>query len=102
MLARYSTADQTLAVRAQLTANSWLFTKDCRLTGGFAFMVWFDRPQGIFVLFLGIMRLLGEETEAIRLGAALYNAASVPLLYALVRRVAGGRADFVSRHRVVL
>ncbi len=50
MLARYSTVDNTLAVRAQLTQNSWLFTEDCRLTGGFAFMVWFDRPQALVTL----------------------------------------------------
>ena len=50
MLARYSTTDNTLLVRAQLTANSWLFTKDCRLTGGFAFVIWFDRPQALVTL----------------------------------------------------
>lgn len=50
MLAKYSTVDNTLAVRAQLTANSWLFTKDCRLTGGFAFMVWFNLPQAMVSL----------------------------------------------------
>jgi large repetitive protein len=50
MLAKYSTVDNTLAIRAQLTANSWLFTKDCRLTGGFAFMVWFSKPQAVISL----------------------------------------------------
>ena len=30
-----------LSVQAQLTDNSWLFTQDCQLTGGFAFFVWF-------------------------------------------------------------
>jgi hypothetical protein len=49
--ARYSTVDRTLLIRAQLTDNSWLFSHDCRLTGGFAFFIWFDDAQ--FVLTLG-------------------------------------------------
>lgn len=50
MLAKYSSVDNVLTIRAQLTANSWLFTKDCRLTGGFAFVVWFSKPQAILSL----------------------------------------------------
>src|SRR6266540_2926092 len=48
--ASYSSVDQVLSVRAGLTANSWLFTKDCRLTGGFAFVVWFTRPQVVLTV----------------------------------------------------
>ena len=49
--ARLSTAEGVLSVQAQLTDNSWLLSRDCQLTGGFAFFVWFTRGQ--FVLTLG-------------------------------------------------
>jgi large repetitive protein len=39
--ASYSSADELLAIRAQLTNNSWLISHDCQLTGGFAFYAWF-------------------------------------------------------------
>jgi len=44
-----------LGVQAQLTPNSYIFSKDCHLTGGFAFYSWFaPHPQaGDFVLTLG-------------------------------------------------
>ena len=45
LVAKYSTVDQILSVRAGLTGNSWLISRDCRLTGGFALMVWFARPE---------------------------------------------------------
>jgi hypothetical protein len=45
--------------------------------------LWFDRPQGIFLVYGAQMALLGESTEAIRLGAALYNAVTTLLVYAL-------------------
>ncbi|SCF18220.1 hypothetical protein GA0074695_4085 [Micromonospora viridifaciens] len=45
LAARYSTVDKVLSVRAALTRNSWLLSRDCQLVGGFAFMVWFDRPE---------------------------------------------------------
>ena len=48
--ARYSSVDQVFSVEAQLTANSWLFSTDCRLTGGFAFVVWFARPQVVLTV----------------------------------------------------
>jgi len=39
---------------AQLTENSFLFSTSCRLTGGFAFCVWFAGPhKGDFVISLG-------------------------------------------------
>jgi 4-amino-4-deoxy-L-arabinose transferase-like glycosyltransferase len=58
--------------------------------------LWFDRPQGIFLLYAAILRLLGESVEAIRLGAALYNAASVVLLYLLGRRLFGRAAGLAA------
>jgi uncharacterized protein DUF6603 len=44
-----------LGVRAQLTPNSYILSKDCHLTGGFAFYTWFEpHPHaGDFVLTLG-------------------------------------------------
>ncbi|MCP3887527.1 MAG: hypothetical protein GY702_01480 [Desulfobulbaceae bacterium] len=43
--AKYSTVDQVLSIQAQLTDNSWLLSRDCRLTGGFAFIIWMKRPE---------------------------------------------------------
>ena len=49
--ARFSSAEQTLLIQAQLTDHSWLFGQDCQLTGGYAFFIWF--PQGHFALTIG-------------------------------------------------
>jgi large repetitive protein len=49
--ARYSSAEGILSIQAQLTSNSYIFDKDCQLTGGFAYFMWF--PQGQFVLTIG-------------------------------------------------
>jgi hypothetical protein len=49
--ARFSSQEGVLSVQAQLTDHSWLLSRDCQLTGGFAFFVWFHRGQ--FVLTLG-------------------------------------------------
>jgi hypothetical protein len=49
--ARFSTAEGILSIQAQLTNNSWLLSKDCQLTGGFAYFMWF--PQSQFVLTIG-------------------------------------------------
>ncbi len=49
--ARFSSEEGVLSVQAQLTDHSWLLSKDCQLTGGFAFFIWF--PRGQFVLTLG-------------------------------------------------
>ncbi|MBV1920706.1 MAG: hypothetical protein KUG73_08475, partial [Pseudomonadales bacterium] len=52
--ARFSTRDGVLSVEARLSDNSWLFDRDCRLTGGFAFYVWFGGlNQGDFVITVG-------------------------------------------------
>ncbi|QJB37995.1 hypothetical protein HF324_09080 [Chitinophaga oryzae] len=47
--------DGTLQIGASLTSNSFVLTKDCHLTGGFAFYLWFgDSPDaGQFVLTAG-------------------------------------------------
>src|SRR5262249_29741885 len=44
-----------LGVQAQLTPNSYLLSKDCHLTGGFAFYSWFEGSEhnGDFALTLG-------------------------------------------------
>jgi hypothetical protein len=49
--ARFNSEEGVLSVQAQLTDNSYLFSRDCQLTGGFAFFAWFH--QGQFVLTLG-------------------------------------------------
>jgi hypothetical protein len=53
--ASFIPAEGFLGVRAQLTPNSYILSKDCHLTGGFAFYTWFEpHPQaGDFVLTLG-------------------------------------------------
>ena len=57
---RFAPDDGLLSVMAQLTANSFLFDTRCKLTGGFAFCVWFpptnpniENHAGDFVLTLG-------------------------------------------------
>ena len=49
--ARYSSSEGILSIQAQLTDNSWLLSRDCQLTGGFAYFMWF--PESQFVLTLG-------------------------------------------------
>jgi len=49
--ARFSTSEGLFSVQAQLTDNSWLITRDCQLTGGFAFFMWFKKSQ--FLLTIG-------------------------------------------------
>ncbi|HEU5315340.1 MAG TPA: glycosyltransferase family 39 protein, partial [Chloroflexota bacterium] len=58
--------------------------------------LWFDRPQAIFLLYRIQMHLLGESTEAIRLGAALYNAATALVVFALGSALGGRRAGGVA------
>jgi hypothetical protein len=55
LMAHFSTSEGILEVRAQLTDNSFLLTRDCRLTGGFAYVSWFgSNPNaGQFVLSIG-------------------------------------------------
>jgi hypothetical protein len=51
LIARFSTRDMVLWIQAQLTDNSWVISRDVRLTGGFAFVTWFR--TGDFVVTLG-------------------------------------------------
>jgi hypothetical protein len=54
LLARFSTVEGLFLIQAQLTDNSWLLYEDVRLTGGFAFALWWKGPlAGQFVLTLG-------------------------------------------------
>jgi hypothetical protein len=47
-------AEGLIQFEARLTENSFLFSKACRLTGGFAFCVWFAGPHaGDFMVSLG-------------------------------------------------
>lgn len=51
---RFSTVEGVLSVEARLTDNSWLLTQECRLTGGFAFYLWFGGTyKGDFVVTMG-------------------------------------------------
>ena len=54
LIARFSSKEGVLWVQAQLTDNSWLLYPDVRLTGGFAYVMWFLGPlSGQFVLTIG-------------------------------------------------
>ncbi len=54
LVARFSTREGVLWIQAQLTDNSWILNESVRLTGGFAFVMWFTGPnRGQFVLTLG-------------------------------------------------
>ncbi len=54
LIARFSTREGIFSIRAQLTENSWLLYPEVRLTGGFAFVVWWKGPlSGQFVLTIG-------------------------------------------------
>ena len=54
LIARFSSKEGVLWVQAQLTDNSWLLYPDVRLTGGFAYVMWFLGPNaGQFVLTIG-------------------------------------------------
>lgn len=50
----YTPDDGYFSAMAQLTPESYVLSKDCHLTGGFAFCVWFDGlHKGDFVITLG-------------------------------------------------
>ncbi|WP_223422665.1 DUF6603 domain-containing protein [Tateyamaria pelophila] len=52
--AEFNPAVGVLSVEARLTSNSYVFDKDCKLTGGFAFFTWFKGDhEGDFVVTLG-------------------------------------------------
>ena len=52
--ASYSFSSGELGIQGQLTNNSFILSKDCRLTGGFVFFCWFKGEHaGDFVISLG-------------------------------------------------
>lgn len=54
LLVRFSSSEGVLWVQGQLTDNSWLLYPDIKLTGGFAFVIWFKgEHKGEFVITLG-------------------------------------------------
>jgi large repetitive protein len=54
LVVRISSSEGVIWVQAQLTDNSWLLYEDVRLTGGFAYVIWFAGPKrGEFVLTMG-------------------------------------------------
>lgn len=54
LMVRFSSSEGVLWVQGQLTDNSWLLYQDVRLTGGFAYVIWFKGDKaGEFVLTLG-------------------------------------------------
>lgn len=54
LLIRFSLREGVFMIRAQLTDNSWLLYPEVKLTGGFAFAIWWKGPlAGQFVLTLG-------------------------------------------------
>lgn len=54
LIARFSARDGVMWIQAELTENSWLLHESVRLTGGFAYVMWFSGPRaGEFVLTLG-------------------------------------------------
>lgn len=54
LLARFGPDNDVIAVTGMLTPNSYIFDKNCKLTGGFAFYSWISGPhEGDFVITLG-------------------------------------------------
>ncbi|MCF8501459.1 MAG: hypothetical protein K9H11_13395 [Rhodospirillum sp.] len=55
MVASFKPTEGEISVTAQLTTNSFLLTKSCRLTGGFAAIYWYgsNKNAGDFVITLG-------------------------------------------------
>ena len=52
--ARFAPSEGVLSVRAELTPASYILSGNCRLTGGFAFCIWYADPHdGDFVITLG-------------------------------------------------
>ena len=54
LLVRFSSSEGVLWIQGQLTDNSWLLYSDIKITGGFAYVLWFKGERaGEFVLTLG-------------------------------------------------
>lgn len=67
---RFSSSESLFSIQAQLTSNSYLLNKDCQLTGGFAYFMWFAKSQ--FLLTIGgyhpAFHRLPEYPDVPRLG----------------------------------
>jgi hypothetical protein len=54
LLVRFSSSEGVIWVQGQLTDNSWLLYRDVKLTGGFAYVLWFSGAnRGQFVITMG-------------------------------------------------
>ena len=54
MRASYNFHEKALKIQGRLTPNSYLFSRDCQLTGGFAYCMWMGGPHaGDFVYTMG-------------------------------------------------
>jgi hypothetical protein len=54
LLARFGPDSDVIAVTGMLTPNSYIFDKNCKITGGFAFYTWIaGKHEGDFVITLG-------------------------------------------------
>src|SRR5262249_39570636 len=58
--------------------------------------LWFDRPQGVFLVYALILRVFGESTEAIRFAGACCNAVTTILVGLLAARLFGRRAGLAA------
>lgn len=56
----------------------------------------FDRPQGIFLVYELIFSFIGTDVESLRMGAAIYNAGTVLVLFLLSRQVFDTRTAGIS------
>ena len=54
--------------------------------------VWDHQPFGVFVLFAGVIGLLGDAPEVFRWMTTAFSLASLLLIFAILRRVAGAGA----------
>ncbi len=54
IMAHFGSASDVVSIEAIVTPNSYVLSKDCKLTGGFAFYTWVKGPhEGDFVITLG-------------------------------------------------
>jgi hypothetical protein len=90
--ARYSSSEGLLSIQGQLTDNSWLLSRDCQLTGGFAFFMWFEKGQ--FLLTIGGLPSLVPEGAGIPGGAPASACAGI-----WARSTSRARATSPSRTR---
>ena len=59
----------------------------------------YDRPQGFFLVYQLIFALLGDDTVAIRLGAALYSVGTMVAIFLLAQSIGGRLAAWRSGPR---